>query len=112
MSVLWIIRTSSEPNVSALAGSEFALAANLAGYLFAFKSAHRYLVSRDGQITQRIVTVICGMGCYFFPWPAARLLGVTIGTWAGWSAMFGTWPRVKGSQEMIAEGQSGLTVEL
>ncbi|OWZ55107.1 calcofluor white hypersensitive protein [Cryptococcus neoformans 125.91] len=89
----------------ALAGSEFALAANLAGYLFAFKSAHRYLISRDGQITHRIVTIICGMGCYFFPWPAARLLGVTFGTWAGWSAMFGTWTRVKGSQEMIAEGQ-------
>ncbi|WVQ84587.1 hypothetical protein IAT38_006741 [Cryptococcus sp. DSM 104549] len=89
----------------ALAGSELALIANLAGYVFASKSLSRFATSRSGHVTHRTLTVIFGMGCYFFPWPAARLLGVFVGTWAGWSALFGTWVRLKGSEEMVAEGQ-------
>ncbi|WVO15056.1 hypothetical protein L204_102700 [Cryptococcus depauperatus] len=89
----------------ALAGSELALTANLAGYLFSSKSVNRYLCSRDGLITHRVLTVVFGMGCYFFPWPAARLICVSLGTWSGWSATFGMWARMRGSEEMIAEGQ-------
>ncbi|WRT70118.1 uncharacterized protein IL334_007112 [Kwoniella shivajii] len=89
----------------ALAGSELALLANLSGFLLSNKTAYRYITSRSGLLHHRAVAVICGMGCYLFPWPAVRLVGVSVGTWTGWLALFGSWARLKGSEEMIAEAQ-------
>lgn len=50
--------------------------------------------------------VVAGMGCFFIPSPAARLIGISIGTWTGWLAQYGNWIRLKGSVETVAEGQS------
>ncbi|OCF42243.1 calcofluor white hypersensitive protein [Kwoniella heveanensis CBS 569] len=99
----------------ALAGSELALLANLSGFLLSIRSAYRYVTSRNGLITNRIVAVIFGMAFYVFPWPEARLVGVSLGTWTAWLALFGNWARLKGSEEMIAEGQNlglGLVISL
>ncbi|WWC91829.1 uncharacterized protein L201_006776 [Kwoniella dendrophila CBS 6074] len=99
----------------ALAGSEAALVANLSGFMLSSVSAYRYVTSRQGLLTHRVMAVIFGMGFYIFPWPEARLVGVSIGTWTGWLALFGNWARLKGSEEMVAEGQilgSGLAITL
>ncbi|WWC72123.1 uncharacterized protein I206_106083 [Kwoniella pini CBS 10737] len=90
----------------ALAGSELALISNLSGFLLSYKTPYRFCTSKNGLLYNRICAVLFGMGFYIFPWPAARLVGVSIGTWTGWAALFGTWARLKGSAEMIAEGQT------
>ena len=46
-----------------------------------------------------------GMASWILPNPFSRLLAVSIGTWTGWLALLGNWTRLKGSREMIAEGQ-------
>ncbi|KAK8853309.1 hypothetical protein IAR55_004013 [Kwoniella newhampshirensis] len=86
---------------------ELALVANLSGYTLASASSYAYVTSQKGLLTHRALLVLCGMGCYFFPWPAARLLGVSLGTWTGWLSLFGTWARLRGSEEVLAEGQRG-----
>lgn len=52
--------------------------------------------------------VVAGMGCYFIPSPLARLVGIFVGTWHGWLALFGNLTRLKGSREVLAEGQGEL----
>lgn len=49
--------------------------------------------------------VIGGMASWFLPIPSARLAAVFVGTWSGWLALFGNWARLRGSKEMLAEGQ-------
>ncbi|WWC64717.1 uncharacterized protein I303_107328 [Kwoniella dejecticola CBS 10117] len=87
----------------ALAGSELALLSNLSGFLFSYRSSYRFNTSKNGLLANRICSIVFGMGFYIFPWPAARLVGISIGTWTGWAALFGNWARLKGSEEMIAE---------
>ncbi|WVR00084.1 hypothetical protein IAU59_007226 [Kwoniella sp. CBS 9459] len=85
------------------------------GFLLSNRSAYRYVTSRNGLITHRIVAVVFGMAFYVFPWPEARLVGVSLGTWTAWLALFGNWARLKGSEEMLAEGQNlglGLAITL
>lgn len=92
--------------MTALAGSELALLANLSGYLLEFASIRRYATSRQGLLYHRIITITAGMGCYWIPIVGVRLLGISLGTSAGWLALFGNWARLKGSREMLAEGKS------
>lgn len=92
--------------MKALAGPELALLANFSGYVLARPSSLEYVTSRHGLTTHRALTVVGGMGCYLLPSPALRLVGVSIGTWTGWLALFGNWARMKGSREMLAEGRS------
>ncbi|WVF72912.1 hypothetical protein IAT40_007730 [Kwoniella sp. CBS 6097] len=85
------------------------------GFMLSNRSAYRYVTSRKGLITHRIVAVVFGMAFYIFPWPEARLVGVSLGTWTAWLALFGNWARLKGSEEMVAEGQNlglGLAITL
>ena len=74
---------------------------------------YRYATSRDGLLAHRIIMVIGGMASWFLPIPSARLAAVFVGTWTGWLALFGNWARLRGSKEMLAEGQgqfrNGLT---
>ena len=69
------------------------------------KSVRQYVTSRDGLLTHRIIMVATGMGCFFIPSVGIRLLSISVGTWTGWLAQFGTWHRLRGSAEMVAEGQ-------
>ena len=66
---------------------------------------HNYVASRNGLFVMRIVMIVAGMGCYFIPSVAVRLLCISIGTWCGWLAQLGNWVRLKGNSEMLAEGQ-------
>ncbi|WWD19737.1 hypothetical protein CI109_104201 [Kwoniella shandongensis] len=81
--------------------------ANLSSYVMATTTGYNFITSLHGLRVHRIMMVVFGMGCYFFPWPAARLVGVSIGTWTGWQSLSGTWARLRGSEEMLAEGQRG-----
>jgi hypothetical protein len=92
----------------ALAGSELALLANLIGYSLTYPSVRQFAVSREGLLRNRIITIVAGMGCYWIPVVGVRLLGISIGTSAGWMTVFGNWMRLKGNQEMLAEGKSEL----
>ncbi|ORX35356.1 Frag1/DRAM/Sfk1 family-domain-containing protein [Kockovaella imperatae] len=99
----------------ALAGSELALLANLSGYTMAWTSGRRFATSKGGLLTHRIIMVVAGMGCYFIPSVSVRLFCISLGTWTGWLAQFGNWYRLRGSLEMIAEGQTmllGITITL
>lgn len=89
----------------ALAGSEAALLANLSAYTLSSPRVLRYATSREGLATHRAIMVIGGMASWILPIPFARLAAVFIGTWTGWLALFGNWARLRGSKEMVAEGQ-------
>nr|XP_019001310.1 calcofluor white hypersensitive protein [Kwoniella mangroviensis CBS 8507]OCF64771.1 calcofluor white hypersensitive protein [Kwoniella mangroviensis CBS 8507] len=89
----------------ALAGSELALLANLSGFTFSMRNTYEFCTSKQGLLTHRIMTVVFGMGFYIFPWPIVRLVGIFIGVWTGWQVLFATWERLKGSEEIVAEGQ-------
>lgn len=54
----------------------------------------------------RTITIVAGLGCYFIPSPLARLVGISVGTWYGWLAVFGDLLRLKGSSEVVVESQS------
>ena len=90
----------------ALAVSELALLANLSGFTLSSRRVRSYARSREGLFTHRAITVVAGMGVYFIPSPFARLVGAVVGTWCGWMAVFGDFARLKGSPEMLAEGES------
>ncbi|WWD03771.1 hypothetical protein V865_001827 [Kwoniella europaea PYCC6329] len=89
----------------ALAGSELALLANLSGFAFSMRDPYEFCTSKQGLLTHRIMTVVFGMGFYIFPCPIIRLAGIFIGVWTGWQVLFATWERLKGSEEIVAEGQ-------
>lgn len=48
------------------------------------------------------------MGCYAAPLPILRLMGVAIGTGAGWLSLTNPLFRIQGSQEAAAEAQGDL----
>lgn len=56
----------------------------------------------------RVIAIVAGMGVFFIPSPFARLVGAVVGTWTGWLALFGNSIRLRGSREMLAEGESKL----
>jgi hypothetical protein len=96
--------TTAHSLMAALSGSELALLANLSPYILLSTSCRRYFTSKEGLLHTRAVMVAFGLGCYFAT-PTVRLLGVSIGTSAGWLALAGNWARLKGSKEMLAEGK-------
>jgi len=96
----------------ALAGSELALIANVSGYLMVFPTIQRYATFRQGLLFNRLVTIIAGMGCYWIPIVGLRLLCISLGTSAGWLALFGNWARLRGSREMLTEGKSTFPHEM
>ena len=71
----------------------------------AIPSGLRYLTSRLRMLQHRFIVIAAGMGCYFLPSPFWRLLGGCMGVWTGWLALYGNWIRLKGSEEMLAEGR-------
>jgi hypothetical protein len=89
----------------ALAGSELALVANLSAYTLSTPWVLHFVTSKRGLFWNRVAMVVGGMASWILPNPFSRLLAVSIGTWCGWLALFGNWARLKGSKEMIAEGQ-------
>ncbi|ORY35803.1 Frag1/DRAM/Sfk1 family-domain-containing protein [Naematelia encephala] len=93
----------------ALAGSELALLANLSAFTLSSPTALSYVTSRRGMLIHRTIMVLAGMASYCIPSVAARLIGVSIGTWVGWLSLYGNWSRLKGSQEMIAESKIWMT---
>jgi hypothetical protein len=90
----------------ALAGSEAALISNLSAYTLSTPWIFHYVTSREGLFANRTAMVMGGMASWILPNPFSRLLAVSIGTWTGWLALLGNYARLKGSREMIAEGQS------
>jgi hypothetical protein len=90
----------------ALAGSELALVSNLSAYTLSTPWIYHYVTSRNGLFANRTAMVLGGMASWILPNPFSRLLAVSIGTWTGWLALLGNWAKLKGSKEMIAEGQS------
>lgn len=95
-------------DVLALAGSELALVSNLSAYTMSTPWILYFVTSRRGLFANRVAMVLGGMASWILPNPFSRLLAVSIGTWCGWLALLGNWTRLKGSKEMIAEGQGEL----
>jgi len=98
-------RLNHQADIVALAGSELALVANLSAYTLSTPWVLHFVTSKRGLFWNRVAMVIGGMASWVLPNPFSRLLAVSIGTWCGWLALFGNWARLKGSKEMIAEGQ-------
>jgi hypothetical protein len=94
-----------QADIVALAGSELALVANLSAYTLSTPWVLHFVTSKRGLFWNRVAMVLGGMASWILPNPFSRLLAVSIGTWCGWLALFGNWARLKGSKEMIAEGQ-------
>jgi hypothetical protein len=101
----YVCLTTVKANMVALAGSELALVANLSAYTLSTPWVLHFVTSKRGLFWNRVAMVIGGMASWILPNPFSRLLAVSIGTWCGWLALFGNWARLKGSKEMIAEGQ-------
>ena len=88
----------------ALAGSELALLANLSPLLLYNRSFRADISSQRGFAILRGVTVLAGMGVFAAPLPIIRLIGIVIGTAAGWLAVVDPFRRARGSAEARAEG--------
>lgn len=93
------------PLISALAGSELALLANLSPIFLANREFRHWVQTRNGLVWLRSLTVVFGLGCHAAPLPILRLVGVVIGTGAGWLAVLSPLIRIRGGHEARAEAQ-------
>jgi hypothetical protein len=75
-------------------------------FLLANKWIATFAASRQGQITLRGVTLALGLGSYIIPGPGLRLIGVSLGTAAGWLSLAAGIGRLKGGRNAGNEGTS------
>lgn len=90
----------------ALSGSEATLLFTLSPLFLANKWIGPFASSRQGQVALRSATLVLGLGSYIIPGPGLRLIGVSLGTAAGWLSMAAGLGRLRGSRDAGNEGTS------